>query len=152
MKQFHKMISLNQIPAILYRAYQEFSESVNDARSTNYFEFKKFNRNTSRLDDFYFGTLKVNGKFKSLSSIIKLIFALGAGQGSVERRFSIKKTTLFENKQELSLISRRKIKDFLVFQYLTPNDLEISPSLIQSIEPGKEMGVKELIVKGRLRK
>ena len=75
-------------------------------------EFKEFDRNTSWLDNFYFRILKVNGKFKSLSSIIKLILTLGTGQESVAGRFSINSLMWFEIMQELSLIYGEKWRTF----------------------------------------
>ena len=70
--------------------------------------FRKFS-----LDDFYFSTLKDSNKFKSLLAIISLILAFDDRQALVERGFSINKSMLLENMQEL-LISCRKTKGFLV--------------------------------------
>lgn len=66
------------------------------------------------LDDFYFSTLKDSNKFKSLLAIISLILTFDDRQALVERGFSINKSMLLENMQELSLISCRKTKGFLV--------------------------------------
>ena len=65
------------------------------------------------LDDFYFSTLKDSNKFKSLLAIISLILTFDDRQVLVERGFSINKSMLLENMQEL-LISCRKTKGFLV--------------------------------------
>ena len=65
---------------------------MNDTiRSTNYLEFKEFDRKISRLDEFCFSTVNVSDKLKSLSVIIKLIVVLGYGQESVGRGTSINK-------------------------------------------------------------
>lgn len=83
------------------------------------------------LDDFYFSTLKDSNKFKSFLAIISLILTFDDRQALVERGFSINKSMLLENMQELSLISCRKTK---AFWYLTRYDVEISLSVIQLVK------------------
>ena len=143
MKQIlHKMISINQISTSQWNIVcQEFSQSVYLCviPDLQIIQILKNSIEIPLSQITYFRTLKVNDKFKSLSLIIKLILALVNGEVSVEKGFGINKAMLFENMQELPLISCRKIKDFLVFQDPTPNGVGISPSLIQSVESGQEM-------------
>ena len=143
MKQIlHKMISINQISASQWNIVcQEFSQSLYLCviPDLQIIQILKNSIEIPLSQITYFRTLKVNDKFKALSLIIKLILALVNGEVSVEKGFGINKAMLFENMQELPLISCRKLKDFLVFQDPTPNGVEISPSLIQSVESGQEM-------------
>ena len=67
-----------------------------------------------RLDEFYFETVKVGVNYRVLSKVLIFIFTLGHGQASIERGFSINSNMLSENMKEISLVSRRIIKDFMV--------------------------------------
>ena len=63
----------------------------------------------------------------------KLMFTLGHGQADVERGFSINKTTTKTNQSEMSLISRRLIKDHMNSHNLQPHTVPATKEILLSI-------------------
>ena len=61
---------------------------------------------------FFFVTLDI-GKYKALSLIVQTVLVLHNEQAEVERGFSINKYIMEDNMSELSLVSRRLVKDYL---------------------------------------
>ena len=53
-------------------------------------EFEEFDRQKTRLDDFFFKVLDIRSH-KELQSVVKLVLTLSHGQAAVERGFSINK-------------------------------------------------------------
>ena len=82
-----------------------------------------------RLDDFYYKRLMCKTKYKSLSVLLKLVFIISHGQGSVERGFNINKDHARTNITGASLMSRRLTVDYLesenvdLEEYVVPKEL-----------------------------
>ena len=76
--------------------------------------------------------VKVNVNYKVLSKVLILVFALGRGQASIERGFSINSNMLSENVKEKSLFSRRTIKDFMMSNKLKAHQVQITIEMIRA--------------------
>ena len=94
-------------------AFTLFSKLLDESSSTLLAVFKKIHAGV-RLDDLCFKTVKVGVNYRVLSQVLNFIFALGHGQASIEKGFSINSNMLRENLKEISLVSRRIIKNFMV--------------------------------------
>jgi hypothetical protein len=114
-------------------ALQQFTSLLDESSTTFIGSFKEFQKEKIRLDDFFFDTLKVGSTYKAFSKVLMLIFTLFHGQAAVERGFSINSAMLLPNMKELSLTSRRLVKDYLVSQHLKPHKVFIPTELIQSV-------------------
>ena len=66
---------------------------------------------------FFFVSLVI-GKYKALSLIVQTVLVLHNGQAEVERGFSINKHIMEDNMSEMSLVSRRLVKDYLNISFL----------------------------------
>ena len=78
---------------------------------------KQFDRKKDRLDQFYFHKLNLDldlDKFPSLSKLLISVFVLPHGQASVERGFSLNKSLINDNMSELTIVSQRIVKDFMI--------------------------------------
>ena len=58
---------------------------------------------------------------------------LGHGQASIERGFSINSNMLSENMKEISLVSCRIIRDFMVSNKLKAHQVEINMEMIKAV-------------------
>ena len=58
---------------------------------------------------------------------------LGHGQASIERGFSINSNMLSENMKEIWPVSRRIIKDFMMFNKLKAHQVEINMGMIKAV-------------------
>ena len=81
--------------------------------------FEKFDRKTQRLDHFYFENFDMD-RFPKLSIILQSIFVLSHGQAAVERRFSLNQSLLRCNMKEKSIVSRRRIEDYMITHNFVP--------------------------------
>ena len=70
---------------------------------------------------------------RNLAIVLQLIFVLSLGQASLERGFSLNKGVLNDNMTELSIISRRVVKDHLRILKVGASEVTITPSLIKSV-------------------
>ena len=70
---------------------------------------------------------------RNLAILQQLIFVLSHGQASRERGFSLNKGVLNDNMTELSIISRRVVKDHLRILKVGASEVTITPSLIKSV-------------------
>ena len=98
----------------------------------NVLKFKSFKRSQDRLDQFYFETLGVCTK-SSLGKLLQSLFVLHNGQAEVERGFSINKALLEDNMKEESIISRRRIKDYMYAYKLEPYQVNVSKDMQMSV-------------------
>ena len=135
MKQvLHHLLSYNYITSTDGdRALQQYTSLLNESSATFLAPFKEFKREQMRLDDFFSSTLKVGSTYKAFSKVLMFIVTLNHGQTAVERGFSINSGMLFDNMKELSLTSRRLVKDYLVSQHLKPHQVCIPTEMIQSV-------------------
>ena len=94
--------------------------------------FEKSDRKTQRLDHFYFENFDMD-RFPKLSVILQSIFVLSQGQAAVERGFSLNQLLLRCNMKEMSIVSRRRIKDYMITHNFVPSNVRITPELIKSV-------------------
>ena len=94
--------------------------------------FEKFDRKTQRLDHFYFENFDMD-RFPKLSVILQLIFLLSHGQAAIECGFSLNQLLLRCNMKEMSVVSRRRIKDYMITHNFVPSNVRITPELIKSV-------------------
>ena len=94
--------------------------------------FEKFDWKTQRLDPCYFENFDMD-RFPELSIILQSIFVLSHGQAAVERRFSLNQSLRRCNMKEMSIVSRRRIKDYMITHNFVPSNVRITPELIKSV-------------------
>ena len=92
-----------------------------------------FNRCNDRVDSYFFKNLRIGDNKKDLAEVAKAIFTLSHGQADVERGFSINKTAIKVNQSEMSLISKRLIKDYMTCNNYEPHTVPKKTELIQSV-------------------
>ena len=80
-----------------------------------------------------FKNFDVDETYRNLAIVLQFIFVLSHGQASVERGFSLNKGVLNDNMTELSIISRRVVKDHLRILKVGASEVTITPSLIKSV-------------------
>ena len=85
------------------------------------------------LDSFFFVTLDI-GKYKALSLIVQTVLVLHNGQAEVERGFSINKHIMEDNMSELSLVSRRLVKDYLRSNSLESHEVDICSGMVSAVQ------------------
>ena len=95
--------------------------------------FIEFNKESDRLDDFYFKKCDIN-RYKELAVVVKILLKLNHGQTSLERRFSGKNIKLAQNMKVESIFARRLIKDHLVSNNLQPQTNDISKGTMLSVK------------------
>ena len=94
--------------------------------------FEKFDRKTQRLDHFHFGNFDMD-RFAKLSITLQSIFVSSHGQAAVELRFSLNQSLLHCNMKEKSIVSRRRIEDYMITHNFVPSNVRITPELIKSV-------------------
>ena len=72
-------------------------------------------------------------RFPKLSIILQSIFVLSQGQAAVERGFSLNQSLLCCNMKEMSIVSRRRIRDYVITHNFVPSNVRITPELIKSV-------------------
>jgi len=83
-----------------------------------------------RLDDFYYQRLMCKTKYESLSVLLKSVFIISHGQGSVESGFNIHKDHTRTNITGASLMSCRLTVDYLEFENVDLEDYVVSKELL----------------------
>ena len=119
--------------AISDKAFQEYSVLISTGEEIG--KCSKFDRKKERMDNFYFKKFDMDDTYRNLAIVLQLIFVLSHGQASVERGFSLNKGVLNDNMTELSIISRRVVKDHLRILKVGASEVTITPSLIKSVAP-----------------
>ena len=89
-------------------------------------------RKTQRFDHFYFENFDMD-RFPKLSVILQPIFLLSHGQAAIECGFSLNQLLLRCNMKEMSVVSRRRIKDYMITHNFVPSNVRITPELIKSV-------------------
>ena len=103
------------------------------ASSVSQLQFEKF-ETSQRLDDFYFHTLNLETRYPSLSRVVQVVFILHNGQADVERGFSLNKDVISTNMGELTIKSRRMVKDHLRVNSLKVPEVKLTTPLLQSVK------------------
>ena len=96
------------------KTLNQFSKLLEESTKLFHQEFNEFKREICRLDDFYFKTLKIGGKYPELAQVVKLVLILSHGQATVERGFSNNKVVLKDNQTSESIVARRFINDYMI--------------------------------------
>ena len=71
-----------------------------------------------RLEKFYFEEISIQ-KYEEIAEVLKIVQTLSLGQASMERGFSHNNTLVQTNMSAESVISKRLIKDHMLFQIKT---------------------------------
>ena len=95
--------------------------------------FIEFNKESDRLDDFYFKKCNIN-RYKELAAVVKILLILSHGQASAERGFSEKNIVLAQNMKVESIVVRRLIKDHLVSNSLQRQTIDITNEMMLSLK------------------
>ena len=114
-------------------ALQQYSAMLQNVLVASQDGFLSFNRKEQRLDEFFFGTLKVDEKYPDLASVMIIIFVLSHGQASVERGFNDNNVVLKDNQSTDSVIARRFIKNYMNSKKVGPHTMTITSGLIRSV-------------------
>lgn len=120
------------------RALTDFTKFLADEAVMEKQKFLDFKRAEKRLDDFYFKDLKVNKKYPSFSTLLKLIFTLSHGQASVERGFNDNNVVLKDNISSNSVIARRFLKNYMRVNDVQPSKIQISRELLKSVKCSRQ--------------
>lgn len=89
----------------------QFSELTMKASGDWRGQFRAFNRNTDRLDDFYYSLIGLNTSFTELFLVVRLGLMMSHGNAFVEGGFSINSDILVENLHEDSIVAQRTVYD-----------------------------------------
>ena len=69
-----------------------------------------------------------------MSLIVQTVLVLHNGQAEVERGFSINKYIMEDNMSELSLLSRRLVKDYLRSNSLESHEVDICSGMVSAVQ------------------
>ena len=133
-------------------ALQQYSAMLQNVLVASRDAYLSFNRKEQRLDEFFFGTLKVDEKYPDLASVMIIIFVLSHGQASVERGLLntqckyldivlrkdamlcyVNNVVLKDNQSTDSVIARRFIKNYMNSKKVGPYTMTITSGLIRSV-------------------
>jgi hypothetical protein len=89
--------------------YSRFCDQLLEKDHVDSFRNFDYKLETCRLDQLLYQYLGTNSNFQILWTMVQQILLLSHGQASVERGFSLNKTTIVENLQHQALRSRRHI-------------------------------------------
>jgi hypothetical protein len=96
-------------------------------------QFRAYKDENKRLDHFYFRAVDIQQHSPSLSRVIQVVMVMFHGQADVERGFSTNSGLLQNNMQELTIISRRRIKDYLYANSIHAYEVNLTTDLMQSV-------------------
>lgn len=121
---------------------QEFGKFYDEERTIHLQSLKDFSEINQRLDTLYFHDLNIGEKYPNMSFVIRLICTLSHGQSSVERDFSLKTNLEQDNQSELTVVSRRICKDYMVANKVKPSDLEVDKKLLLAVKSARRKYVE----------
>ena len=132
-------LSLNLINAKYgYKVRDQFSDFLENELNLHKEKFLCFNKFEDRLDHFFFhGSIGME-KYPELSGIAQIIFTLSHGQASVERGFSERNVITKDNQSDLTMVSRRIIKDHMRANSYTPETITIDKGLMFSVKESRK--------------
>ena len=119
------------------KALAEYSQLVKTDLIESRELFRSYKRDT-RLDAFFFKTLKIEDRYTSLAKILKIIFCLSHGQASVERGFNDNNLVLKDNLGETSVVARRFIKNYLRVSCFEPFNIPIKKDMIKLVKSARQ--------------
>ena len=93
---------------------QEFKQWIREEAKEESEQLSSFDKTKDRLDELYYNLMGVNGKYKSLWEVVKMVLMMSHGQSTVERGFSTNKDILKTNMGKETLKAFRIVYDGLV--------------------------------------
>lgn len=111
LKILHESNRLNE--SIAENARKEFISFCNFSREKKQI-FLDFAPKENRLDSFFSQLLQGVQKFENFWLVVKIILIISHGNATVESGFSINKGLLLENLNEESIVSQRRVYDFVI--------------------------------------
>ena len=97
-------------------------------------KFLAYDRNKTRLDDFYFNGDIDMRKYPEMANMVKCVLTLSHGQAGVERSFSLRTGLLEDNMKADSLNARRIVKDHMLSNGLKAETIVIENKLLLSVK------------------
>ena len=97
-------------------------------------KFLAYDRNKTRLDDFYFNGDIDMRNYPEMANMVKCVLALSHGQAGVERSFSLRTGLLEDNMEADSLNARRIVKDHMLSNGLKAETIVIENKLLLSVK------------------
>ena len=110
----------------------KFKSIVGDIKRKCQVELLGFTRKV-RLEKFYFEEINIQ-KYEEIAEVLKIVLTLSHGQASVERGFSHNNAVFHTNMSAESVISKRLIKDHMLFHKLKPYTIEITDPMIRAFK------------------
>ena len=93
-------------------------------------ELQGFTRK-ARLEKFYFEEIGIQ-KYEVIAKVLEIFLTLSHGQASVEHAFSYNNTVVQTNVSAESVISKRLMKDHMLFHKLKPYTIKITDPMADS--------------------
>ena len=114
--------------------YRLLENEVKDKKE----KFQKYKREDCSVDDFFFFRyVKWTQRNIELMKVMKIVFILSHGQSAVERSFSFGKPFVVDNISETSLIYKKLIKDHLISNKVSADNIHISRELVQDFKASR---------------
>ena len=113
------------------KAKAEYDQFINFDCKLNCSEFKKFDFEVDRVDEFLGKYLQNVEKYSSLYRIVMIICTMSHGQACIERGFSVNTEVLDPNMEELSLKSQRLVYDQILASEVKVHELKINKDLVK---------------------
>ena len=133
------LLSLNLINAKYGdKVRDQFSDFLQNEVNLHKEKFLSFNKFKDQLDHFFFhGSIGME-KYPELSGIAQIIFTLSHDQASVERGFSERDVITKDNQSDLTMVSRRIIKDHMRANSYTSETITIDKGLMFSVKESRK--------------
>ena len=129
----HSIIDISKGDKVL----QEFGAFYDEDVSAKLTFFQDYSEKDQRLDTFFFSDLKVGEKYTNMSFVLRLILTMSHGQSSVERDFSLKNNLEQDNQSEMTTVSRRMCKDYMVANKIKPSEIKVDKCLLKSVQSAR---------------
>ena len=137
-KILEKLVSFHRISgAVADEAKQQYNQFISVVVRESQDQFMSFDKELDRLDTFLWKFLSPSSSFGSLTNVVKMLLILSHGQAQVERGFSVNSKLLVENLHNTSLISQRIVNDYMVYKQIKPQELVITPSLLNHVKEAR---------------
>ena len=120
------------------KALLQFTSFVQTCLRTEPEKMQRFKRSKHRLDYFFFKELTGVSIQKELCMFLQVLLVISHGQASVERGFSLNKSLLVDNMEEMSIQCCRLIKDHLLLNKLSPHFLDIIKKMLQHARTARQ--------------
>ena len=120
------------------KALLQFTSFVQTCLRTEPEKMQGFKRSKHRLDYFFFKELTGVSIQKELCMFLQVLLVISHRQASVERGFSLNKSLLVDNMEEMSIQCCRLIKDHLLLNKLSPHFLDIIKKILQHARTARQ--------------